>query len=418
MKLFRSLDYATDVDAHWAGSLLAGGVLPSYGGNYVGISALRNSDVLTAVSIVAGDVARFPLVVEDRSKETIVPLENIEYLMNTKVSDRLSAYQWRFSMAVNAILSGNSYSRIVRDPLTGEPMSFEFYAPSQTAVDTTDPNHLVYRFTPYNSGMQKVCQQEDVIHWKFFSYDTLLGRSPLLSLGDEIKLQEAGIGTLGKFFKSGFNGSILTAKGKLSGDARKKMREDFETAQEDAAAGAPIVVDSTMEYTPLEVDTNVLNLITSNNYSTAQIAKALRVPAYRLAQNSPNQSVKQLFDDYIVNNLPYYFLPITSEAEMKLLDDDQRHKYMIEFDASKVSGPSVQDVTAMKTNGIIVGDKARTMLGMKATGEPDMNRYESNLNTIWLDQRAAYQAAKAGSAPKGGDTDDGNSNNGNTNGTA
>ena len=29
---------------------------------YIGVSALKNSDVLTAVSIIAGDVARFPLV--------------------------------------------------------------------------------------------------------------------------------------------------------------------------------------------------------------------------------------------------------------------------------------------------------------------------------------------------------------------
>ena len=76
-----------------------------------------------------------------------------------------------------------------------------------------------------------------------------------------------------------------------------------------------------MDYQPLEVDTNVLNLINSNNYSTAQIAKALRVPAYRLAQNSPNQSVKQLADDYIRNDLPFYFEPITSEFELKLLED-------------------------------------------------------------------------------------------------
>ncbi|MFD1431378.1 MULTISPECIES: phage portal protein [Lacticaseibacillus] len=407
MRLFRSLDYATDADPNWAGSLLADGTLPSFRGGYVGISALRNSDVLTAVSIIAGDVARFPMIVEDKAKETIVPLENVEYLLNTKVNGRLSAYQWRFAMTVNAILTGNSYSRIVRDPLTNEPSMLEFYAPSQTEVDTTDPNHVVYRFTPYNSGYTIVCQQEDVLHWKFFSYDTFTGRSPLLSLGDEIKLQEQGIGTLKSFFGGGLKGSVLKAKGKLSADARKKMREDFERAQSGAASGAPVVVDDTVEYQPLEVDTSVLNLITSNNYSTSQIAKALRVPAYRLAQNSPNQSVKQLSDDYIVNDMPFYFEPITTEAEMKLLDDEQRHKFKIEFDTSKVSGPSVQDVASMKTNGIIVGNEARQKLGMKSIDNPDMNRLESNLNTIWLDQRAAYQAAKA--ATKGGDAHEGNS---------
>ena len=88
MKLFRGL--ATEVDPHWADHLLDSGVIPSFRGGYLGISALRNSDVLTAVSIVSGDVSRFPLVITDSSTDEVVDLANIEYLMNTKVNKRLS----------------------------------------------------------------------------------------------------------------------------------------------------------------------------------------------------------------------------------------------------------------------------------------------------------------------------------------
>ena len=137
MKLFRGL--ATEVDPQWADHLLDSGVIPSFRGGYLGISALRNSDVLTAVSIVAGDVSRFPLVITDSSTDEVIDLSDIDYLMNTKVNKRLSAYQWKFSMMVNAILTGNAYSRIVRDPITNEPAMFEFYAPSQTQVDTKQP---------------------------------------------------------------------------------------------------------------------------------------------------------------------------------------------------------------------------------------------------------------------------------------
>ncbi|MCT4383919.1 phage portal protein [Lacticaseibacillus paracasei] len=414
MKLFRGL--ATEVDPHWADHLLDSGVIPSFRGGYLGISALRNSDVLTAVSIVSGDVSRFPLVITDSSTDEVVDLANIEYLMNTKVNKRLSAYQWKFSMMVNAILTGNAYSRIVRDPITNEPAMFEFYAPSQTQVDTSDPENLVYRFMPYNSSMQKICGFEDVIHWKFFSYDTIMGRSPLLSLGDEIGLQESGVSTLQKFFKSGLKGSILKAKASnLSAEARRKMREDFERAQAGADAGSPIIVDSTMDYQPLEVDTNVLNLINSNNYSTAQIAKALRVPAYRLAQNSPNQSVKQLADDYIRNDLPFYFEPITSEFELKLLDDAQRHQYCIGFDTKSVNGLPIADVNTAVNGGLWTGNEGRAELGKKPLKDPNMDRIQSTLNTVFLDQKAAYQSEHAAEL-KGGDTNaKGNQNGSGTN---
>ena len=70
MKLFRGL--ATEVDPQWADHLLDSGVIPSFRGGYLGISALRNSDVLTAVSIVAGDVSRFPLVITDSSTDEVI----------------------------------------------------------------------------------------------------------------------------------------------------------------------------------------------------------------------------------------------------------------------------------------------------------------------------------------------------------
>ena len=160
-----------------------------------------------------------------------------------------------------------------------------------------------------------------------------------------------------------------------------------------------------MDYQPLEVDTNVLNLINSNNYSTAQIAKALRVPAYRLAQNSPNQSVKQLADDYIRNDLPFYFEPITSEFELKLLDDNQRHQYRIGFDTKSVNGLPIADVNTAVNGGLWTGNEGRAELGKKPLKDPNMDRIQSTLNTVFLDQKEAYQAEHA-SQLKGGDAND------------
>jgi phage portal protein, HK97 family len=162
-----------------------------------------------------------------------------------------------------------------------------------------------------------------------------------------MNLQKSGVDTLGRFFKSGLKGSILKVNGaKLSKEARRKIRADFEYAQEGDSNG-PIVTDSTMEYQPLEVDTSVLNLINSNNWSASQIAKAMRIPAYKLAINSPNQSVNQLAAGYISNDLPFYFEPIVSEFEMKLLTDKERHKYHFDFDTRKQTARPVTELMAL-----------------------------------------------------------------------
>lgn len=389
----------------WAQDYIDQGVLPGFSNmtSYVGIGALKNSDVLTAVSHVASNVARFPLVILDDDKNAVKKIKSVDYLLNKHPNDTLSAYHWRFLMTVNAILAGDGFTRIIRDPNTKDPLELEYFPPSQTYIDDSDIKNIKYEFTRIDQkggGQTIAVPADDVIHFMFFTYDGIHGRSPLLSLTDEIGLQDDGIKTLRRFFKSGLKGGLLKAKGKLSAPARRKTREEFEYAQRGGDAGSPIVVDDTFDYSPIEVDTNVLQLINSNNYSTAQIAKALHIPAYKLAVNSPNQSIKQLNEDFITSDLPYYFKPIASNIEMTMLTDRQRHKYHVEFDTRKETGMTMDDVQKGVTNNIITPNEGRVLAGMVKSDDPDLDRFQSTLNTVFMDKKEEYQAQTA----KGGES--------------
>ncbi|EDX42356.1 phage portal protein [Limosilactobacillus reuteri] len=392
----------------WAQDYIDQGILPGFSNmpSYSGIGALINSDVLTAVSHVASNVARFPIVILDDDKNAVKNIKSVDYLLNKHPNDMLSAYHWRFLMTVNAILTGDGFSRIIRDPHTKAPLEIQYFPPSQTYIDDSDVTNIKYEFTPINQkggGQTIVVPAEDVIHFMFFTYDGIHGRSPLLSLADEIGLQDDGIKTLRRFFKSGLKGGLLKAKGKLSPEARLKTRKAFEYAQANSNAGSPIVTDDTFDYSPIEIDTNVLQLINSNNYSTAQIAKALHIPAYKLAVNSPNQSIKQLNEDFITSDLPYYFKPIASNLEMTMLTDRQRHNCHIEFDTRKETGMSMDDIQKGVTNNVITPNEGRVRMGLVKSDNPDLDRFQSTLNTVFLDKKEEYQKQ---STAKGGGIDD------------
>lgn len=392
MSLFQPLGESKPSYDDYISSVIGG----NYSPNYTGISALKNSDILTAISIIAGDVARFPLLKKDLTGN-IEPNEDINYLLNVKSASNTSARTWKFAMTVNAILTGNSFSRILRDPKSGKPLEFQFYRPSETTVEETDDHRLIYTFRDRLTDVTVKCEASEVIHWKFFSHDTILGRSPLLSLANEISLQDGGLNTLIKFFRDGFSSGIIKLKGsQLNGEARKKARMDFEKMREGSTGGSPLVFDDTQEYTPLEIDTNVLQLITSNNFSTAQIAKALRVPSYKLGVNSPNQSVAQLMEDYVTNDLPFYFDAITSELGLKVLNDTERRKYRIEFDTRSITGRNVEEVIKLVNNQILTPNQALVELGKEKSSDPNMDRYQSSLNYVFLDKKDEYQSMKGG----------------------
>ena len=392
MSFFQSLGSSEVSYDSYIDSIVAGTLTPQY----TGISALKNSDILTATSIIAGDISRFPLIKKDINGD-IVHDEDINYLLNVKATTNASARTWKFAMAVNAILTGNSFSRILRDPKTGKALQFQFFKPSETTVEETNEHEIIYTFFDALTGKTVKCRSDDVIHWKFFSHDTILGRSPLLSLVNEIDLQNGGLNTLIKFFKDGFSSGILTLKGaSLSGEARKRAREDFEKMRDGSKGGSPLVFDSTMEYTPLEIDTNVLQLITSNNFSTAQIAKALRVPSYKLAVNSPNQSVSQLMQDYVTNDLPFYFDAITSELGLKVFDSSDRRKFHFEFDTRSITGRNVDEIIKLVNNQILTPNQGLVELGKQKSTDPNMDRYQSSLNYVFLDKKEEYQSMKGG----------------------
>ena len=64
----------------WAMDYIEQGVIPGYPtlGTYTGVGALKNSDVLTAISHVASNVARFPIVVLDDSKNEVKNLKELD----------------------------------------------------------------------------------------------------------------------------------------------------------------------------------------------------------------------------------------------------------------------------------------------------------------------------------------------------
>lgn len=161
----------------WATDYLNQGILPSWNnsGNYIGISALKNSDILTAVSHIASNVARFPIVALDKQNRNLIP-EEVDYLINKSPNGMMNAYNWKFVMTVNAILSGDGFSRIIRDPKNNLPLDIEYYPTSQVLIDDSDVTNIKYQFSPIN-GKEFIELEENVIHFMFFTYDGIHGLS-------------------------------------------------------------------------------------------------------------------------------------------------------------------------------------------------------------------------------------------------
>lgn len=329
-----------------------------YSTEITGEKALRNSDIFTGINIISGDLGQSKFRPTKNSEAD----EQFLKMINKRPNNKQSHYMFMYATVANLILSGNSYALIHRDKL-GVVDSLEFVKPEQVnVIQNVTTGEWSYDVTmDYGSIMYK-CKPDDILHFRITTVDGFLGRSPLLSLKDEVAMQSNGSKILSKFFANGvFGGGILKLKGGyVDNETKAKIRQDFEKANGGSTnSNGVIVLDESTEFQEYKMNTDILKLIQSNKFSTQQIAKVLGIPLNRFGMELVNSTDSGANDIYIASTISQYERAICDEIEIKtgneleldlttLLNDtyEDRRKRVFEGKQSK------ELLKAIKTNEI------------------------------------------------------------------
>ncbi|MEC1436548.1 phage portal protein [Bacillus spizizenii] len=380
--------------------------------SYTSVSAIKNSDVFTAVLTLASDIAASPIMVHQNGVEE--KDSDLYRLLNEKPNDYYSGYFFKFILVANALMNGQSYAEIVRDK-EGTPLELIHLLNSEVyAEQLQDRNEILYRYYP-SGGKERVLKAENVLHIKFFSMDGITGMSPLSSLKHEIESQEAGKRLVTDFFRRGVNlsGIVNMKKGHLSPEAKDKIRNEFEKANSGIKNQQRVVVlDENMEFSQLEINTKVLEVVNNYTHSTKQIAKVFGLPAHKLGIEQVNTSLEQANLDYLTNTLSNYFAAIASELNFKMLPYPLNLQRKFQFDTRRFRETDAktkrENVIALLQNGIFSLNNALAEYGYEPIPNGD-KRYMS-LNYVNIDSMDEIQKAKAKSLPisSAGEGGDGN----------
>lgn len=359
---------------------------------YTSVKALKNSDVFTAVKIIASDIASSPIeVLEDK----MTTEHDLDYLLNVKPNKEVDGWHLKFSLAVNMLLNGNSFAEIIR---SDKGISEIKLLPNSTVtLKQKDDDSLIY-IVNETDKKERQLSSKDVLHFKYFSQDGLVGISPLNSLKDELDIQRAGNKTLFNFFSRGVNsnGILKVNKADLDVESKQAIRKKFEEANGSSNgdnALRTIILDDTMEYKSIEVNTEVLKLVNSNDWTTKQIAKAFGISTDRLGVENQHSSTVQSNLMYIQNTLGHYLMVFTSEFKSKLL---RNKKQSFRFNTERLleSDPVNRLETTIKA---VQGSLLTVNEGRRKLGLPDMaggDRLLASLNYTYLDNLEKYQNSR------------------------
>lgn len=279
-------------------------------GSITGNSALKNSSVYSAINLISSKLANVSLSsADDKLKKT------------------LNDCHLRQSLIASALLYGDSFAYLDNGKLQ--------FLPNNNVTVTVNENGLDSKLTyTYTDGDNRQFQLDSkkVLHLYFFSTDGLTGISPLYSLSQEIQLAKSSNNLSLGFFNSPSRNVLKIHKTNLSDEARSNLRAQFDNLNNSKLK--TLVLDDSADYTTHTMDTSALQLSSSVDWSTRQIAAAFGIPPTYLGKESEHsnssqdeEQLQQTLDQYLklyLMQLTNFFGTEVSYDEFKNLDLQQR----------------------------------------------------------------------------------------------
>ena len=276
-------------------------------------TALKNSDLFSIISQLSNDLATAKLTTSRKQMQGIVdnPSNN---------ANRFNFYQ---SIFAQMLLGGEAFAYRWRND-NGRDMKWEYLRPSQVSFNRLDnQNGLYYNITfddPRIPPKQHV-PQSDILHFRLLSVDGgLTSVSPLMALGRELDIQKASDKLTLNSLKNALNANgILKIKGGGLLDFKTKVSRSRQAMKQ--MQGGPLVLDDLEDFTPLEIKSNVAQLLKQADWTTGHFAKVYGIPENVVGGQGDQQSSLEMSSNVYSKAVARYLRPFLSELSQKLSCD-------------------------------------------------------------------------------------------------
>ncbi|ANZ70367.1 phage portal protein [Pediococcus claussenii] len=316
--------------------------------------SLKNSDIYSAIYQLSGDLASVNYLASKKQVQNMI--------RNPSATSNTHAF-WQAVFA-QLLLGGEAFIYRWRN-INGSDLRWEYLRPSQVSTFLLDDGSGLFYNVTFDEpavGVMENIPQSDMLHFRLLSKNGgMTGMSPLISLGNELQIKKSSNKlTLDALAKAIISPGVLkvTHGGLLSAKDKTSRSKSFMT-QVNNSDGGPVVIDDLEEYTPLEIKSNVAQLLSQTDWTSKQIAKIYGIPdSYLNGQGDQQSSLDQIKGMY-ANTLNRYTQSVLSEFNTKTNAD-------IEADIRTAIDPMgdsyASNISTLAKNGTLATNQATWLL--------------------------------------------------------
>lgn len=369
--------------------------------------AAKNSNVAACVSILADDIGKLPIHTFNNQKKDIGMKHPVAKLLYERPNPFMSAFVFKQTIQGHIGIYGNGIAYIKWGP-DGYPVALWPLDPVRTFVQLDAATGTLHYRTQNAQGEVYDLKPDEVLHFKAFTRDGIIGIPPWKTLIDELDSQNALKSFICDFYhNSTLSSGILKTATKLNAEAKEKVRSEWEKLNSGKDnQGKIAVLDVGLDFHQLGMPLDQAQFLDTQKFGITEVAKVYRVPPHKLAQldRATYANAEAMGLDYIKTTLLPIFTQWEQEINYKLFTETERASFYVKFNAAaELRGDSTARAgyyRDMLNNGIYTINEIREMEEMDGIGKNGDKHFVS-LNYTTLDQVGQQDASKGGEGENG-----------------
>jgi len=320
---------------------LFSGELTESGENINDFTALQHITVYVCVRIIAQSIASLPVKVKEMTdagrKEAID--HDLYGLLRYQPNPEMTAFSFFEALTGSAALTGNCYAQITKNA-AGKVARLDPLHPHKTKPVRLKDGNIAYKTTDGEKmGESRYLPPEAVLHIPLFSFDGLLGLSPVQQAKQTIGLGRAAEKFGARFFGNGSTpGGVLSPADGSKPDEKtiSQVKDSWQAMQAGINQGRTAVIPGNWKYQQISLRPEESQFLESRKYTRTDICALFNVPPHMAGDTTrlSNSNHEQQSLQFVTDTLRPYVVRWEQELARKLLPTTGRNsgRYEIEFD--------------------------------------------------------------------------------------
>ena len=312
-------------------------------GNSSGVRVSEKSSIgLTAVwasvRLLSETIASLPINVYKMDKDGSKYIDSpnpLNKLISISPSPNYTRYNFIETMMSHLLLWGNAYAGIKRNG-GARPVELQILNPENVEPFQSDDDNLIY----YKVKDRGILSDREMLHIVGFSYDGIMGKSPIQSCQEALGIASASQRFGANFFGRGANLSgILEHPSRLSDDAANRLRESWNQRFSGIQnSHQTAILEEGVKFKPIGMPLADAQFIETRRFSVEEVARIFRVPNHLINDltKATYSNIEQQSLEFTKYSLTPYLVNWEQELNRKLLADREQVTHFFKFQTKEL----------------------------------------------------------------------------------